>query len=63
MSETTPQKVWMEECRGLVDPQVWPLLGVWSWDEAYLTEIPPATAVRFALLDVLAPRVGEMEEL
>jgi hypothetical protein len=53
----------MEKCRSLVDPQAWPLLGGWSWDEAYLTDVPPHTAVRFALLDVLAPEVGEMETL
>lgn len=58
-----PQEVWMEKCRSLVDPQAWPLLGGWSWDEAYLTDVPPHTAVRFALLDVLAPEVGEMETL
>lgn len=52
---------WLDECRSLVISQAWPLLSAWSWDEAYETDLRPHTAVRLALLDVLAPEVGARE--
>ena len=52
---------WMQECKALVlYPEAWDLLDGWQWTEAYEAQWSPATAVRLALVDCLAPTVGEV---
>lgn len=52
---------WLMQCEALVpDPEVWAMLHGWQWREAYDTHLSPVTAVRFALVDTLAPEVGEV---
>jgi hypothetical protein len=58
--ERLAMEEWMQKCQGFVrHAQVWDLIQEWDWAEAYATDFTPAHAVRCALLDVLAPRVGE----
>lgn len=52
---------WLNQCEALVpNHEVWTMLEGWQWTEAYETGWNPATAVRLALVDSLAPTVGEV---
>ena len=52
---------WLDRCKALIPSVfVWELLGEWDWREAWDTGLSPVQAVHCALLDVLAPTVGEM---
>jgi hypothetical protein len=54
------EEQWLKECKALVrHASVWAIIwNEWDWAEAWATDLSPAQAVRFALLDVLAPEVG-----
>lgn len=52
---------WLMQCEVLVpNPEVWTMLDGWQWTEAHAVGWTPATAVMMALVDTLAPEVGEV---
>lgn len=54
-------KTWLNECEALVpNPEVWTMLEGWQWTEAHEAGWTPTQAVRLALVDCLAPKVGEV---
>lgn len=60
-TDTHDYDQWLNECEALVpNHEVWIMLEGWQWIEAYGVRATPTQAVRLALVDCLAPKVGEV---